>query len=129
MSEIGYRERRFNEGDLQVEEPEEDYGSSVIRTVPCFIEKPQRCQLREGFDAVIACKVSGNPLPNVRVHEITSEVNVNILNFLLQLCGLDIGAWWLSGRFGALCAEGRRFEFHSSRHVGTLSKSFTNSCL
>ena|SRR6218665_145321 len=31
--------------------------------------------------------------------------------------------------FGALGAEGRWFEFHSSRHVGTLGKSFTRSCL
>ena len=38
-------------------------------------------------------------------------------------------AWWLSGRFGALCPEGRRFESHCSRHIGTLGKSFTRSCL
>ena len=36
--------------------------------------------------------------------------------------------WWLSGRFGALCPESRRFASHSSRHVGTLGKSFTLSC-
>ena len=24
-----------------------------------------------------------------------------------------LGMWWLSGRFGALCPEGRRFEFHT----------------
>jgi|SRR6218665_1025560 len=39
------------------------------------------------------------------------------------------GAWWLSGRFGALCPEGRKFEYPSSRHVGTLGKIFTRSCL
>ena len=38
------------------------------------------------------------------------------------------GAWWLSGRFGALGPEGRRFESHSSRHAGTLDKSLTRSC-
>ena len=32
---------------------------------------------------------------------------------------------WLSGRFSALRPEGRRFESHSSRHVGILDKSFT----
>ena len=39
------------------------------------------------------------------------------------------GAWCLSGRFGALRLEGRRFESLSSRHVETLGKSFTGSCL
>ena len=29
-------------------------------------------------------------------------------------------AWWLSGKFGALCPKGHRFESQSSRHVGTL---------
>jgi len=37
--------------------------------------------------------------------------------------------WWLNGRFGALHLEGRKFESHSSRHVGTLGKCFTRSCL
>src|SRR6218665_1726946 len=35
-------------------------------------------------------------------------------------------AWWLSGTFGAFHPEGCRFEFHSSRPVGTLGKSFTH---
>ena len=37
--------------------------------------------------------------------------------------------WWLIGRFVAFRPRGRRFEFRSSRHIGTLSKSFTRSCL
>ena len=39
------------------------------------------------------------------------------------------GAWWLSGRFGALRPEGRKFETNSSRNVGTLGKYFNRSCL
>ena len=39
------------------------------------------------------------------------------------------GTWWLSGMFVALFPEGRRFESHSSRHVGILDKSFSRSCL
>ena len=39
------------------------------------------------------------------------------------------GAWWLIGRFVAFHPKGRGFESHSSRHVGTLGKSFTRSCL
>jgi len=31
--------------------------------------------------------------------------------------------------FGAFGAEGRWFKSHSSRHVGTLGKFFTRSCL
>src|SRR6218665_1050226 len=50
-------------------------------------------------------------------------------NKIPQLQTLTYGAWWLSGRFDALPPEGRRFESHSSRHVGTLGKSFTRSCL
>src|SRR6218665_1340006 len=37
------------------------------------------------------------------------------------------GAWCLTGKFCALCPEGRMFESHSSRHVGTLGKSFSHS--
>src|SRR6218665_2834870 len=37
--------------------------------------------------------------------------------------------WWLSGKFGALRLEGRRFESHSSHHVRALGKSFTCGCL
>src|SRR6218665_3231944 len=43
------------------------------------------------------------------------------------------GTWWLSGKlsdkFGAFRSEGRRFESHSNRHVWTLGKYFTRSCL
>src|SRR6218665_1078419 len=34
-----------------------------------------------------------------------------------------------SGSVVILRLEGRRFESHSSRHIGTLGKSFTGSCL
>ena len=36
--------------------------------------------------------------------------------YIIQPCG----AWWLSGRFGALRPKGRRFESHSSRRVEIL---------
>src|SRR6218665_1823858 len=39
------------------------------------------------------------------------------------------GAWWLIGRFVAFRPKGRGFESRSSRHTGTLGKSFTRSCL
>jgi len=42
---------------------------------------------------------------------------------------MSYGAWWLSGKFGALRPEGCRAEFHNSHHVGTLGKIFTCSCL
>ena len=44
---------------------------------------------------------------------------------LLQSCG----AWWLIGRFGAFRPKGWVFESRSGRHVGTLVKYFTHSCL
>ena len=40
-----------------------------------------------------------------------------------------IGARWLICRFGAFRQKGRGFEYRSNRHVGTLCKSFTRSCL
>jgi len=40
-----------------------------------------------------------------------------------------LGAERLSDKFAALHSHGRRFEPHSSHHVGTLGKSFTRSCL
>ena len=35
--------------------------------------------------------------------------------------------WWLTGGFGALRPEGRRFESHPNRHLGTLGKSFAHN--
>ena len=46
-------------------------------------------------------------------------------SFAQYMCG----AWWLIGRFDAFRPKGRRFESRSSRHVGTLDKSFTRNCL
>ena len=40
-----------------------------------------------------------------------------------------VGVWWLIGRFVAFHPKGRGFESRSSRHIGTLGKSFTLSCL
>src|SRR6218665_792788 len=40
-----------------------------------------------------------------------------------------IVAWWPVGRFGAFRPKGLGFESRSSRHVRTLVKSFTRSCL
>src|SRR6218665_2400169 len=37
--------------------------------------------------------------------------------------------WWVIGRFGVFRAKAHGFEFRSGRHVGTLGKSFTRSCL
>src|SRR6218665_245229 len=42
---------------------------------------------------------------------------------------MTCGDWWLIGRFGAFCPKDRGFESLFSRHVGTLGKSFTHSCL
>ena len=38
-------------------------------------------------------------------------------------------AWWLTGRFVDFRPKDRKFESRSNRHVGTLGKSFTRSCL
>ena len=37
--------------------------------------------------------------------------------------------WWRIGRVDACRSEGCEFESRSSRHVGTLGKSITRSCL
>ena len=41
----------------------------------------------------------------------------------------NCGMWCRIGRVKAFRPEGRGFEFLSSRHVGTLGKSFTRNCL
>ena len=46
--------------------------------------------------------------------------------FVVQKCR---GAWFLIGRIDAYRPKGREFDSRSSRHVGTLGKSFTYSCL
>ena len=40
----------------------------------------------------------------------------------IQLTRVGGGAWWLTGKFGALRPEGRGFESHFSSHVGTFGK-------
>src|SRR6218665_540771 len=42
---------------------------------------------------------------------------------------ITCGAWWFSGRVGALRLEGCNFESYSNHHLGTMGKSFTRSCL
>jgi len=49
----------------------------------------------------------------------------NAILFLLTVCG----SWWRIGRVDAFRPRGRVFESWFSRHVGTLSKSLTRSCL
>ena len=39
------------------------------------------------------------------------------------------GTWWRIGRVDDFQPEGRGFDSRSSRHVGTLGKSFAYSCL
>ena len=39
------------------------------------------------------------------------------------------GTWWRIGWFDDFHPDGRGFDSRSSRHVGTLGKSFTRSCL
>ena len=43
----------------------------------------------------------------------------------LYYCGVG----WLFGRFVAFRVKGHGFEYRSNRHIGTLGKSFTRSCL
>ena len=40
-----------------------------------------------------------------------------------------VGHWWRIGRVDALHPKSHGFDSRSSRHVGTLGKSFTQSCL
>ena len=57
----------------------------------------------------------------------TSAYRLLTMFSLVQIFRLVV--WWFSGKFSALRPHGRRFEPHSSRHVGTLGKSLTRSCL
>ena len=41
----------------------------------------------------------------------------------------NCGTWWRIGRVGAFRSEGGGFDSRSSRHVGTLGKFLTRSCL
>src|SRR6218665_71727 len=68
-------------------------------------------------------------------------INVQLYNMCLFMClythtyihrfihATYIYAWWRIGRVTTFRLEGRGFESHSSRGVGTLGKSFTYSCL
>src|SRR6218665_2908353 len=60
---------------------------------------------------------------------VPKETLTSSCQLLLSCDAANCGAWWLSGKFGVLRSEGRRFESNSSRHVGIWSKSLTYSCL
>jgi len=47
----------------------------------------------------------------------------------LNTCMSPLGTWWRLGWVDYFQPEGRGFDSRSSRHVGTLGKSFTCSCL
>src|SRR6218665_3031042 len=64
----------------------------------------------KGWEGELACAPAKKLVPH------TSEILAT---------GLFV---WLVGRFVAFRTNGLGFEFHSSRHVGTLGKSFTRSC-
>ena len=79
---------------------------------------------------VPAYKRKSSPLKLTMSH--WSEVGrgmKSVTNVNRHLLSFDCGAWWLSGKLGAFHMKGRKFESHSSRHVGTLDRSFTLSCL
>ena len=42
---------------------------------------------------------------------------------------LQCGTWWRIGRVDAFRPKSHGFDSRSNRHAGTLSKSFTHSCL
>jgi len=48
--------------------------------------------------------------------------------FLFITLRRPCGVWWLISRVDAFRPKSRGFESLSSRHVGTLGKSFTRSC-
>src|SRR6218665_252834 len=54
------------------------------------------------------------------------------IHWAMRVCvcsTLKTWAWWRIGRNDAFRPESRVLESRSSRHVGTLGKSFTYSCL
>src|SRR6218665_1370626 len=61
--------------------------------------------------------------------EIFSSIPCNLINYEQFPVQTHWGVWWLSGKFGELHPVGRRFESHTSSHIGTLGKPFTHSCL
>ena len=57
------------------------------------------------------------------------EFEYKIFWWIEQWVLWDVVGWWRFGRVNAFPPKGRGFESRSSRHVGTLGKSFTHSCL
>ena len=61
-----------------------------------------------------------------------SFIGMNPLEYILKLwskLNYVYEACWLIGRFVAFRSKGRGFKSRSGRHVETLNKSFTRSCL
>src|SRR6218665_1870823 len=71
--------------------------------------------------------IPSNQLTHPFVHYSITTFHASIHLFIYPLHTCE--AWWLIGRFDTFRPNGCGFESRSSRHVGTLGKSFTRSCL
>src|SRR6218665_1484310 len=67
-----------------------------------------------------------NNMASCHFHSLKISVFLIVISALIVI---SCGAWWHTGRVDAFRPEGRGFEYRSSRHVGTLGKSFTCNCL
>ena len=72
---------------------------------------------------------NGRPSNGRKTGKCTFKQWKRILKYWWTLVFTDHGEWWLNGKFDVLRLEDRRFESHSSCHVGTLGKSFTHNWL
>src|SRR6218665_24580 len=60
---------------------------------------------------------------------VISNVLVPSAQTMLLQHQMIVGHVWRTGRVDAFCPKSHGFESRSSRHVGTLGKSLTHSCL
>ena len=88
------------------------------KTIPRFQEHLERFS---PFERGLACTA-------IIIGWITTFKQPRRLSGILHPC-LNRGTWWRIGWVDCFQPEGRGFDSHSSRYVGTLGKSLTHSCL
>src|SRR6218665_973124 len=79
-----------------------------------------KCNINRVLIGSVSCRLLFS-LSKTRLHRTYGRQPMQLTRKTMIKPYIDIyGVWWLSGWFGALCPEGRRFESHSGCHIGTL---------
>src|SRR6218665_2957101 len=106
--------------------------NSELRRAHCDVRELSKENIPHCWVVVLASRPKVHLINNSELITNPSHISINISRSI----ALDIiyeqvyvGRGWCIGRVDTFCPKGYGFDSRSSRHVGTLGKSFSHSCL